>query len=287
MVDRTQDVIDLYSEPYYRDEAVHYILKTQKGNYTKGHQMCFGGLRGMPVINKDDYIVNGIQSETDHYKEVSEEDHKFYLAWLMTESPFKEGFLEHDVDWSMENKTTIHHVDQPGNLMLGALSAVRAMTEGVSCYGYKYFKKLVDAGCTKETAFILMYYLFPCAKKGLIEVSKFSYNGGHTAWGESSTGDNSVVNFINGKLPGLLPYHFCDSRYFDGVQVLFGSKGRGDKSLNDWILESNDKSITTGITYNSWGDRVDTKVKNLILPEQEMIEYLASLSDRIYKEWVK
>jgi hypothetical protein len=264
--------------------------KYGKVSYGHAHQMCFGGLAAL-ITKHSEYIINGIQYMWPNYESSSKENTEFFLDYLMNESPFKDCFFDKDVKWSIENNLTFHKIDMPGNMVIGCLSAVREMWEEYSSQGFKYFKQLVDAGCTKDFAWLIIHNLKYGVDTDLC-FKRPNYNGGHSAWPENSANIGDAINYINCNIPGVHENNFWYGYPYKGVFQLFLNSYdvvKGDDNFAYWIINNSDKKVKSNVRKEPWESGAAI-VYNITLPVNEMIEEMALMCDKFYKtfkEYIK
>lgn len=293
MVNHEEDIkarTDTYGEfttiNYSFRQSTGCMVRQAKGAYGRAHQMCYGGLATL-INDGSEYIVNNFQIGQHRYIALTEKDRIFFLDYLMNESPFAECFIEHDAKWSIENGITYHKIEMPGNMVIAGLSAVREMWESYSVQGIYHFKKLVDAGCTKDFAWLFCCYLSENGRR----ISTGVYDGGHAVWPVSSALVEDAINYIKHNPAGAFKDNFNYNYPYTGVHQLFMDSipkrlKIGSNKFIDWLVKSSDKTIKEKITKQPW--EASTKDKMVInLPLKDMIKEAVKLNDLFYKEYIK
>jgi len=287
---RTYAYGEFTTNNYSFRQSTGCMVRQAKGAYGRAHQMCYGGLATL-ITNTSEYIINNFQIGLHRYIALTEEDRVFFLDYLMNESPFAECFIEHDAKWSVNNGITYHKIEMPGNMVIAGLSAVREMWESYSIQGIYHFKKLVDAGCTKDFAWLFCCYLSEDGKK----INTGMYDGGHAVWPVCSALVEDAINYIKHNPVGAFKKNFNNEYPYTGVHQLFMAdnplirrrsvSSEGNKFIN-WLVKNSDKTVEEKIYTQPW--ETSTKAKMVInLPLKDMIKEAVKLNDLFYKEHIK
>lgn len=263
-----------------------YTILLEDGTHSGEHSTaCYGGLSNAAVRNKKPIaVVNQLQTRYgSYYGRLPKGTAKAYLDWLINRSVFSDTFYEKDVDKILEEEIWVTRCDIPGNIMVAAMTCLRALTESDrSCRSGEVFLPLVQAGCTEEFAFVLGHFM----KDGQLKTDSYDSHHCMFNWGGMKTG--TVVNFLNKKFIKPRDFNFDVDKMYSGVHDLFSG---GGSVFSTWLIETY-KSVKAG------AETVEKKETNpfqnarvfhggAIKMDNDKFEVMAKICDLFYKEFVK
>lgn len=271
----------------YRKNSTGCLVKQGNKEYSYPHSMCFGGLAAM--IGADtQYIINGFQQQHPKFEDLDKETKVFFLSYLMNESPWSDCFLEKDAEWSVENNMTYHRIDRPGNMVMGCLSAVREMWEAYSMHGLPHFKQFVEAGCTKDFAWLLCQSM-KVAESHII-IDDRMLGSGHSSWPVGWANVNHVINYLNHAPKGAHKQDFNYNYPYAGVFELFGKENSG-KKFSIWLLDNSERTVNKKFNnVQPWESAGMYREKEIRLSPEDMAKEAAILCGKFYegfKEQIK
>lgn len=202
-------------------DCVWYTVIYEGDKEARGyHTACYATICDYPSRTGTALVVvNNLQSMT-YREEYPKELVIRYLDYLMNRSPWSDAFLIKDAERAYGEKVTFHRCDVPSNYMVGALTAVRNISEEFNKNHIHHWAALVEAGCSEDWAWLLGWNTY-------LDSQRWSLTrgvSGHCVWNGGSSVDN-YEGYLKGKVRQANDTLADKAKYYKPVNYAFA----GDK----------------------------------------------------------
>lgn len=277
---------EFVNKTYTKNACTGYTLLLSGGGHSGNYMTnCYGSIGRVSFTGKPIAVVNQLQTNyLEYYESLPEGTPKAYLSWVVNDSVFADTFFEKDVDKILEEGIWVTRCDIPGNLMVAAMTCVRALTEGDrSCRSGEVFLPLLRAGCTPEFAFVLGHFM----SGNTLRTDNHDSNHCVFDWGNLTIG--TVVNFCKKKITTPRKKNWCDEKQYDGVHNLFCSNDY--VSFSKWLVNTY-KKFSGGVkeieqtVVNPFSSAIAQKGSGLTM-NSDKFAVMGEVCALFYEEFVK
>lgn len=230
-----------------------------KGNYVRvGRWVCHGWLKSYEVT-RNNWVNNGAKYVLSAVMKpnMSKEDLKIFIQWLVTESPYAHIFVDKDVKSILEYGYLVDAA-HPAAFITSALITSRFPTESyvnVQTFTKRnmVWRELIDMGVNKTEAFFFAQLYDAASIKSLYPITPSRLSSGHTPFHSFGYQENYVRNFLNGT-PQLQEYTTLLSKgygYVDGtVDNVWGKKSDNSEAFWNVVKALAPQNKTKGKDHN-------------------------------------
>lgn len=206
-----------------QNSACSYVLKG--GDiYVDSGSVCHSFLHG----KKAKVLVNSLQTG-EHYGEnpgriLPKETELWFVDYILNRSPYAKTFITKDAEEALEEGITVSSGDHPGNLVGGAVVALRRLWEHV--YVAQAAFDLAKAGVNEDLAFLLGHCIqSPSKIADDTSVSWSACLNWHTSIDPGVMGFKAMKAFLDHEPTGLHKTNYVDSGSYNGYSNMFGVEG--------------------------------------------------------------
>jgi len=151
-MEKYKDFLPFYEQ--HKDEvaSIAFVIPDDKLVFSQNHA-CHAGLNcSRSVLTKDmKMVISGFQKCA-----ATEKEKRIFIDYMLNKSPWKEVFLNPDVDHVLTNHWWAD-ANAPSNFLANALVATRLPTEFPSCF--KVFLSLLKEGLSGDEAYLMSLLL--------------------------------------------------------------------------------------------------------------------------------